>query len=205
MKTKIILGIMMLLCIQLVSSYAGGDSINLYDEDCELLKVNVTGTSVIDDGEFNLSENCKLVDGLYECSCNIPTVMTTELNTVNDYKVIIDIWKFVEETPQSSGGSSSGGRTARKIVEIVEEPEVAIIEDLPIVENRIIEEVDDTPPVILRGGLEVVNQEPPKKESWFNRHFQIGWLNRLNRTLLGILCLEIVAIIFLVVKGRKNE
>jgi len=116
---KIIIPIMALIIISSAIAIFGGESATIYEEDCIIAYVNITGNQTIESGEFILSDNCIFnEEWIYNCTCEEPIVLTTKVNTVNTYFVSTDIWKEKKEPEEKQ---SDNGKVFKEIT--VEKPE----------------------------------------------------------------------------------
>ncbi len=126
---KIILIMALLIIVSSANAIFGGESETIYEGDCKISYVNITGSEEIVDNEFTLSNNC-IFDSkwIYNCTCDEPIVFTPAVNAVNTYFISTDIWKEREETtPEttSSGGSRSHNyENQDKIIKAVPKVEV---------------------------------------------------------------------------------
>ena len=118
---KTILIIMFILCLPLVYSLYGGETWNYHFNECKELKVNITGTDKIIDGEYTILNNCtKNGTNYYICGCedNYDFNVTFKINAVNNYTFDFNYMYETLVQEQSSGssrgsGGSSGAFTIR--------------------------------------------------------------------------------------------
>ena len=109
---RIILILALLIMIGSANAIFGGESATIYEEDCTISYVNITGNQTIETGEFTLSDNCIFESKwVYNCTCDEPIVLATKVNTVNTYFISTDIWKEKEEPTEetTTGGSTHRG------------------------------------------------------------------------------------------------
>ena len=113
---KLSLTTILILLLPIAAALHGGETWTYHFDYCDQLRVNVTGTLQIDDGEYIMPANCIENQTNYyicECSDNYDFNVSFKLNAVNNYTFDFnyDCTKVVS-TPASSGGGSSGGYTS---------------------------------------------------------------------------------------------
>jgi len=115
---KTILIIMLILCLPLVYSLYGGETWSYHFDKCDELKVNITGTDKIDEGEYTILNNCtKNQTNYYICDCedNYDFNVTFKINAVNNYTFDFNYaFSEVIEEQTSGGGSSSSSSSTTK-------------------------------------------------------------------------------------------
>ena len=114
---KTILLLVILVIIPSVIALHGGETWLYHFDECDELRVNVTGDTTIDKGEYTIHNGCdETGENYWECDCydDFDLNVSFEINAVNDYKFEFnyDYTKEVIEDDDSSdggGGGSSGG------------------------------------------------------------------------------------------------
>lgn len=86
---------------------AGSDFLIYESEDCKYINVEVNGTETIDAGEYSLLGCEETETDFWKCTCDngYDLIVSTELNTINNYTFKIEEYR----TKSTSSSSSSGG------------------------------------------------------------------------------------------------
>lgn len=108
--------IIFILCIPLVYSLYGGETWKHHFDKCEELKVNITSTDEIIEGEYTILNNCtKEGNNSYICDCddNYDFNVSFKINAVNNYTFNFNhaYSEAIEEQIYGGGSSSSSKRT----------------------------------------------------------------------------------------------
>ena len=116
---KTILIIMFILLIPLAFALYGGETWTYTFDKCDILRVNITGTEEIIEGEYTILNNCTKNDtDYYICNCNdnYDFKVTFKINAVNNYTFDFNYaYSKVIEEQQSSGGGGSSSRNRIKV------------------------------------------------------------------------------------------
>ena len=115
---RIFLTTILILCLPAATALYGGETWTYYFPFCSQLKVNVTGTLDIHDGEYIMPDNCvENKTNYYICSCTDDYYFNVSFktNAVNNYTFDFDYYynkSVADTTPTvSSGGGGGGGYT----------------------------------------------------------------------------------------------
>ena len=110
---KLFLTTILILCLPIATALHGGETWTYHFDYCDELRVNVTGTLQIDNGEYIMPTNCaENQTNYYICGCsdNYDFNISFKINAVNNYTFDFNYdYTNIISTPTSSGGSSSGG------------------------------------------------------------------------------------------------
>ncbi len=102
---QIIISLIMLIGLSFIASaITGGETYTLFEGECDRLIVNVTIDPTQDEGEYVIEPNCvetSFIDNtkLFNCNCTDNHTMlniTSAINSVGDYNIMIDIYKYTE-------------------------------------------------------------------------------------------------------------
>ena len=115
---EIILAVIVVLIVPVVYSLYGGENWSYHFDRCNYLTVNITGTLVIDEGEYTILNDCtKLQNNYWGCNCkdDYNFSVSFKSNAINNYSFEFD-YLYSEETSEqeisgSSGGSSGSGNS----------------------------------------------------------------------------------------------
>lgn len=154
MKQIIYLLLMILMVTNVSALIAGTNSTVTTIPKCEFVFVNVTGSLIIDAGEYSFIGCDEVEKDYWYCNCtdNYNLVMSIDYRAINNYTINTNAFYPGSINTGSGGGSSSGSTIIYKlpvneteVVEepVVEEPIVDVIEE-PIVEEPVVEVVNET-------------------------------------------------------------
>lgn len=100
-------------------SIYGGETWIYHFEYCDDLRVDITASQTIDEGEYNILNECEGENNSFVCKCSndFDFNVSFEINTVNDYVFDFnyDYTKDVVETTTSSGGGGGGGAFSKDL------------------------------------------------------------------------------------------
>ena len=153
-----------LVLLPFVSAISAGSNITIYDGDCVRTQLFVNANLTIDVNETFVSENCLLnASGsnfeFYNCTCESPIVVSTNVLAINNYSITAEVWKskdVVETIPPKDGGNRDGGKgggifwqykddtnkSVNKTIPVPEEPLDIIVEE-ELVEQPVVESEED--------------------------------------------------------------
>ena len=104
-----------LLFIPIAFALYGGETWTYHFDECDTLKVNITGIERIDEGEYTILNNCTRNETNYyicDCNDNYDFNVTFKINTINNYTFNFNYaYSVVIEEQQSSGGGGSSSRS----------------------------------------------------------------------------------------------
>lgn len=114
MKMKKTILLIMLIFIPSVLAITGGETWIYHFDECDKLRVNITGNLTIDNGEYTIHNDCIETEANYficNCSNNFDLNVSFEINTINNYTFSFnyDYTKEVADSSSSSSSSSSSG------------------------------------------------------------------------------------------------
>ena len=120
---KLFLTTILILCLPFVFAtdvLHGGETWTYHFDYCDQLRVNVTGTLNIDDGEYIMPDNCAENQTNYyicECSNNYDFNVSFKINAVNEYTFDFNYDYYKEEptitiTPSGGGSGGSSGTSS---------------------------------------------------------------------------------------------
>ena len=96
---------------------SGGETWSYHFNECDILRVNITGNLTIDEGEYTILNNCtKNQTNYYVCDCtnDYDFKVSFKINTINNYTFDFNYaYSKVIEEQQSSGGGGSSSRSRR--------------------------------------------------------------------------------------------
>lgn len=113
---KTILIMVFILCLPLIYSLHGGETWSYHFNECDILRVNITGNLTIDEGEYTILNNCtKNQTNYYVCDCDddYDFDVTFRINTINNYTFVFN-YDYSKDVEPSKGGGGGGGGSSRR-------------------------------------------------------------------------------------------